>query len=81
MMPKGGVTTNDPLDQRPPPPPVPNAHVVAPREGLAFGDLEPLPIAGAQPQTPTTPVEPPTTIYVAGREAELSISIKKPEKP
>ena len=73
MMPKGGVTTNDPLNQRPPPPPVPKENF-APREGLAFGDLEPLPIAAAQPRTPTPS-------YVAGREAELSTFIKNRKSP
>ena len=52
---------NEPLAQRPPPPEVPKAiaSVLAPREGIAFGDLEPLP----QPTTPTTPID------VARREA------------
>ena len=62
MVPKGGVTTNEPLAQRPPPPEVPKAlaHLLAPREGIAFGDLDPLP----QPTTPTTPID------VARREAD-----------
>ena len=73
LIPKGGVTTNEPLAQRPPPPEIPKdiAPVLAPREGLAFGDLEPVP----QPTTPTTPFD------VARREAVAAPSTPQLPQP
>ena len=55
MIPKGGVTTNEPLAEKPPTPRIPQAiaPVLAPREGIAFGDLDPV----QQPTTPTSPFD------------------------
>ena len=52
MIPKGGVTTNEPLAERPPVPKIPQAIApgIALLEEIAFGDLDPV----QQPAAPTS---------------------------